>query len=284
MDNTSKTLAQINSYIGSLEHKEKEQKLKKVTWTTSLIAVVFLTALLTLYAPFGDTFQLKQPLTESADTSDETSGDLTTNLIIDTLVVMDKPDLASIAPNPIEVSPKKPEILAEARHQSKREVRKTQAKPEENLLTKNVSSLSSETEKKIAPTNREDSPQGVMRSAKPSSIKQNSADHSSSTPIWEPDVDPKFPGGRAALSLFIQKNVSYPKIAPKARKEGTVYVRFVVDEWGTIKNAKVIKGLDESYDQEALNLIQKMPRWVPGKIQGRAVPTYKDLGIMYKMY
>ncbi len=282
MDNTSKTLAQINSYIGSLEHKEKEQQLKNVTWTTSLVAAVFLAALLILYAPFGNSAQSDQAISESTNSSDEMSVDPASNLVIDTLVVTEKPELASIGSVPTEVSSKKAQILADATHTNRQRGRKTHAK--EKLLSKNVSSLSSDSEEKLTSSKRDIPMQGVMRSAEPTGKQEKILESTLSTPTWEPDIEPKFPGGRAALSLFIQNNVSYPKIAPKARKEGTVYVRFVVDEWGTITNAKVIKGLDESYDQEALNLIDKMPRWVPGKIQGRAVPTYKDLGIMYKMY
>ena len=122
----------------------------------------------------------------------------------------------------------------------------------------------------------------VMRSASTGASSDFPTDIS--IPVENPDIEAKFPGGRAALSMFIQKHVTYPKVAKENQKEGTVYIRFTVDDMGTIKDPKIIKGLGEAYDTEALSLIEKMPRWVPGKLQERSITTYKDLGIMYKIY
>ena len=272
MENTSKVLARINSYIGNLESREKEQKLKKVTWTTSLSAALFLIVLVILYKPFKSAVDSNN-VTSSTDFPQAEKLDISKSILIDTLTVTAQPELASLGTQetePLIPSPLSEEKTVPTPKKVVRRARKSaplsQPKRQDKLIASNDQPLT-----------------GVMRSSE-SVTPTSKASPTSALPIWEPDVEPQFPGGRAALSLFIQKHVTYPKIKKEGRKEGTVYVRFTVDKWGGIYDAKVIKGLGEAYDQEALNLIQKMPKWVPGKYEGQAVATYKDLGIMYKMY
>lgn len=279
MENTSKVLARINSYIGNLENREKEQKLKRVTWTSSISAAIFLTVLVILYKPYGSPSEPGKESTSSPDILQEGKIDISKSILIDTLTVTAKPEWASLIQQEIEP------LLSQATPPSHNleEERKAPVPKQKKRSTKRTSSPKKSTrpDKVIAANDKPLT--GVMRSSEPA-VSSDKSERSIAFPMWEPDVEPQFPGGRAALSLFIQKNVTYPKIKKEARKEGTVYVRFTIDEWGEIKDSKVIKGLGNAYDQEALSLIQKMPKWIPGKFEGQAVSTYKDLGIMYKMY
>jgi len=103
-------------------------------------------------------------------------------------------------------------------------------------------------------------------------------------PRLDVDVEPYFPGGRAALSRFIKENIEYPENARKQRLEGTVFVRFIVETDGSISQPVILKGLGQDCDEQALKLVSNMPRWQPGMKNGDVVPTYKELGIMFKMY
>lgn len=65
--------------------------------------------------------------------------------------------------------------------------------------------------------------------------------------------------------------------------QGRVFVRFTVDKNGTIHDPKVIRGVDPSLDREALRVIKAMPRWIPGKNNGRAVAVYLTLPVTFKL-
>ena len=82
---------------------------------------------------------------------------------------------------------------------------------------------------------------------------------------------PEFPGGQTALIDFINKNMIYPPEARENGESGRVMVEFVVLSDGTVTDAKVLKGVSQSIDKEALRVTSIMPRWQPGKQNGRAV-------------
>ncbi|NOR76200.1 MAG: TonB family protein [Draconibacterium sp.] len=82
---------------------------------------------------------------------------------------------------------------------------------------------------------------------------------------------PEFPGGDLELRKYIGKNVDYPEIAQKNGIQGKVYVTFVVTKNGDIANAAIARGVDSSLDQEALRVVNSLPKWKPGKQRGQAV-------------
>jgi len=85
------------------------------------------------------------------------------------------------------------------------------------------------------------------------------------------EVMPKFPGGDEAMFKFISKRVKYPKEARKKNIQGRVMIQFVVDEEGNIIEAKVVKGIGYGCDEEALRVINSMPKWKPGTQKGKPV-------------
>jgi TonB family protein len=98
------------------------------------------------------------------------------------------------------------------------------------------------------------------------------------------EVKPMFPGGEKQLDKFIEDNIQYPQDAIDNGVEGTVTVTFAVDEKGNvyspqIKDEKLGYGLDD----EALNVIKKMPKWTPGSIKGKNVKSYYDLPITFAL-
>jgi TonB family protein len=80
---------------------------------------------------------------------------------------------------------------------------------------------------------------------------------------------PHFPGGYATLNKFMRKNLAHPKQTP--RIHGRVLVEFVVNKDGSLSDFRVVKGLSESYDASALDMVRKMPAWIPARMDG--VPT-----------
>ena len=82
---------------------------------------------------------------------------------------------------------------------------------------------------------------------------------------------PQFPGGPSAMFEYLAKNIRYPAEAEKAGIQGRVIATFVVEQDGSITNAKVVKAIHPALDAEALRVIHSMPKWTPGKQNGKSV-------------
>ncbi|TXC78621.1 M56 family metallopeptidase [Luteibaculum oceani] len=92
---------------------------------------------------------------------------------------------------------------------------------------------------------------------------------------------PKFEGGDQALFKFLSENIAYPKEAVKDSVQGVVFVSFVVDEKGQVTEPTILKGIHPRLDEEALNIIEKMPDWTPGKDKGAPVKVKYNLPIKF---
>lgn len=78
-------------------------------------------------------------------------------------------------------------------------------------------------------------------------------------------TQPRYMGGKEAMSKFIYSNMSYPQDAKDKGLQGDVQVQFFVDVDGTVKNVSVVKGVCKSIDEEAIRVVSAMPKWIPGK-------------------
>lgn len=85
------------------------------------------------------------------------------------------------------------------------------------------------------------------------------------------DNMPSYPGGKDAMIAFLSSNMRYPDAAKKNGIHGRVIVSFVVDKDGSITETKVVRSVDPALDQEALRLVNSMPKWKPGTAEGKPV-------------
>jgi protein TonB len=97
------------------------------------------------------------------------------------------------------------------------------------------------------------------------------------------EVMPQFPGGDVALMKWLQENISYPAIAAEQGIQGRVVLRFVVKPDGSVDDVEVQKGLDPSLDKEAVRVVKKMPKWIPGKQNGNPVYVYYSLPVVFRL-
>ena len=98
------------------------------------------------------------------------------------------------------------------------------------------------------------------------------------------DKMPEYPGGEAALSTFVENNISYPQNAIDQNTEGTVNVSFVVDEKGKVMNPVATgKSAGNGLDEEAVKIIKQMPAWKPGTVKGKPVKTRLLLPVTFKL-
>jgi len=94
------------------------------------------------------------------------------------------------------------------------------------------------------------------------------------------EVMPEFKGGKKALMDYMINNIKYPK---DTQKEGKVQVSFVIDEKGNVTEAKVVKSVAPALDNEALRVINAMPKWTPGKDKGKNVKVKMVLPINFQL-
>lgn len=98
------------------------------------------------------------------------------------------------------------------------------------------------------------------------------------------EMAPAYPGGPSALDTYINSNIEYPQNAIDNNVEGTVNIQFAIDENGKVTNAREIGNkLGYGLDEEALQVISKMPNWSPGKVNGKNVKTWHTIPITYKI-
>ena len=94
---------------------------------------------------------------------------------------------------------------------------------------------------------------------------------------------PRFPGGEAALMKYIKSHIQYPAEALKSRIEGSVILQFVVDKTGKIGEVKVVRSLDKDLDKEAVRVIKSLPKFTPGRQNGKAVSVWYTLPVTFTL-
>ena len=82
---------------------------------------------------------------------------------------------------------------------------------------------------------------------------------------------------------FIKRTKVYPVSALKQNIQGRVIITFIVEKDGSLTNAKVIKSVNQDLDKEAMRVIKKMPKWMPGKQNGNAVRVKYALPITFRL-
>jgi len=102
-------------------------------------------------------------------------------------------------------------------------------------------------------------------------------------PVYGVEQMPVYPGGEEELMKFIHDNLHYPAVASEMGLEGRVTIRFVVNSDGNVSDATVIRGFDPACDKEAIRVVKIMPKWIPGRQNGRNVPVYYTLPVVYKL-
>ena len=82
---------------------------------------------------------------------------------------------------------------------------------------------------------------------------------------------PTYEGGDAALMKYIGENLKYPEEAKKRGLQGRVVVGFIIEKDGSLTNFKVLRAVDRALDAEALRVVKGMPKWIPGRQNGKRV-------------
>ncbi len=97
------------------------------------------------------------------------------------------------------------------------------------------------------------------------------------------EVMPQYPGGDEARIKFLIDNMHYPAEAMKNGIQGTVYITFVVETDGSVSNVKVLRGVGSGLEEEAMRVVNLMPKWTPGTQSGKAVRVQFNMPIRFSL-
>lgn len=102
--------------------------------------------------------------------------------------------------------------------------------------------------------------------------------------LSEIDVLPEFPGGQDGMMKYLGSSIKYPKVARKAKVEGTVVLSFVIGKDGAVSDIEN-KTPDVGPDlvAEAIRVVKAMPKWTPGMDEGKQVKVRFALPIKFKL-
>lgn len=93
----------------------------------------------------------------------------------------------------------------------------------------------------------------------------------------------EFPGGEYEMLKCIRQFVRYPVVAEENGIQGDVIVQFDIERDGSVVDAKVVKSIDVSLDNEALRVVRKMPKWSPAIKDGVAVRSHRVISIPFRL-
>ncbi len=93
---------------------------------------------------------------------------------------------------------------------------------------------------------------------------------------------PQFPGGDAALLKYVSTHVHYPShVNNNEFISGRVTVQFVVTKTGQVGKVKVMRSLAPAFDQEAIRVVKSLPKFQPGRQNGKAVDVWYTLPVKF---
>ena len=82
---------------------------------------------------------------------------------------------------------------------------------------------------------------------------------------------PIFEGGDAALLKYLRENLKYPDKTKDRGVQGRLVIGFIVEKDGSLTDVKVLRPVDIDLDAEVLRLVKGMPKWIPGRQNGKRV-------------
>ena len=95
---------------------------------------------------------------------------------------------------------------------------------------------------------------------------------------------PSFNGGDAnEFSKWVNSKLVYPEIAKENGVQGRVTLQFTVEADGRVTNVKVLRGVDDSLDKEAVRVVSSSPKWKPGKQRDRAVKVTYTFPVIFQL-
>lgn len=97
------------------------------------------------------------------------------------------------------------------------------------------------------------------------------------------DQPPQFPGGDGAMLRYVAMNLRYPPEAMERHEQGMVVLQFVVTSEGNVGEVKVLQSVSQELDKEAIRVIKSLPKFVPGRNNGKPADTWVTFPVTFRM-
>lgn len=94
---------------------------------------------------------------------------------------------------------------------------------------------------------------------------------------------PEFPGGYDALMKYLSENIKYPSLAKEMGIKGRVFLSFVVEKDGSVTDVRVLRGIGGGCDEEAVRVVENMPKWKPGTQRNNPVRVQFNLPVKFTL-
>ncbi len=95
------------------------------------------------------------------------------------------------------------------------------------------------------------------------------------------EENPSFPDGIKNMYQYIARNLRYPEPARRANVQGKVFIKFIVRKDGSVSDLQILKGIGFGCDEETVRVLGSMPKWNPGKQNGKPVSVYFTMPVSF---
>ncbi|HIZ88161.1 MAG TPA: energy transducer TonB [Candidatus Coprenecus pullistercoris] len=104
-------------------------------------------------------------------------------------------------------------------------------------------------------------------------------------PYLAVEEKPTFNGGdpNVEFQKWVYQNITYPEVARENGISGRVFLQFTIEADGSITNVKVLRGVDPSLDQAAVDIVKRSPKWTPGRQRDKAVKVTFNFPIVFQL-
>lgn len=92
---------------------------------------------------------------------------------------------------------------------------------------------------------------------------------------------PQYPGGMVEFMKWLTATLKYPDLALQQHIQGKVMVSFIVNADGSLSDFKIVKGANKLLNDEAMRVMNLMPKWEPGKDKGKACRTMVAIPVVF---
>ena len=97
------------------------------------------------------------------------------------------------------------------------------------------------------------------------------------------EIPPQFPGGREEMQKFIDRNLQWPVRYNEVTVQGRVVVGFTIERDGSITDIVPRSPLPRDFQEIAIEIVEKMPKWIPGLRNGMPIRVRMHIPILFRI-
>ena len=104
-----------------------------------------------------------------------------------------------------------------------------------------------------------------------------------STIYYYMDQDPQFPESKKALYSYFKTAINKSKLLSRISRKVEFYVKIVIEYDGSISMVELLYSFNKKYNHEIIKIVSHMPKWKPGKEDGKIIRCSYDFDYPYDL-